>query len=201
MPNIRILNWNIRTLSAAKLAIPGMRTAIARSIVALNPDIVVLLKVRSLSGAGAVQMQQLANAMNVLAGGAQYTTWQLSQVTGSEYYAFFVRDTAVVRPMACIQNPNGPAQPGFGTTANPLSNLAAGRWSTWPNNGWVAAAAGGQAPNAPLVNTFLTPRRDRAAKRQRTNFAGRSAADGGYALGRGFPHAVHGAVPRTHRAR
>lgn len=184
MPNVRFLNWNIRNLSQAKIAIPGMCTAIARTIWNLNPDVVGLFEVRSI-GAQAT-MQQIATALNVLAGGAQYNTWHLSAVTSTEYYGFIVRDTTVVRPMTCAANPNAPAPPGFGTAAAPITNLDGAVWNTWPDNLWAGAAAAGQGPTVPLVNTFFSPAHDRAAKRSRANFAGRNVDDGGYSLGRGF---------------
>jgi hypothetical protein len=185
---LRILNWNIRNLSASKIVIPGMSTAIARTIVGLNPDIVILLEVHSFK-VGFV-MQRLVTELNSIAGGTKYTTCQLSHVTGSEYYAFIVRDTATVRPMRCAANPNFPPPamaPPLGTSDNPVRNLEATCWTTWPNNTWNGAVPPNQAPDAPLVNTFVDEGDlDRSGKRRREDFAGRSVADGGYALGRGF---------------
>jgi hypothetical protein len=185
VPNIRILNWNIQQLSAAKLAIPGMATAIARTIVALNPDVAVILEVRHANAAAS--MQELAEELNAAAGGGTaYQTWQLSERTGLEHYAFFIRDTALVRPMQFTPNPVAPVAAGLGTRANPIANLEWARWQTWPVGiAWGAAVLAGQAPPAPLVTRFSHPRLERAPKRRRASFSGRSIEEGGYALGVG----------------
>jgi hypothetical protein len=44
MPNICVMNWNIQKLSDGKIQILGMSQAIARTVVASNVDILIIVE-------------------------------------------------------------------------------------------------------------------------------------------------------------
>ncbi|MBZ4422663.1 hypothetical protein [Myxococcus sp. RHSTA-1-4] len=188
MPTIRVMNWNIEQLSWNKIRIDGMATAIARTVVAEDIDILVLLEVKKTQVRNL--MDRLTTALNAAARAAQNAqnaptyTWFLSHETGCEFYGFIVRDLGLIRPLTLPAPAAG--TPPMGTQAHPLTNLKAVRWSTWPNNNnWGQMP---QLPNArpqlPLCNAFAQRPMQRAATRQ--NFGGLPLANGGYSLGRGY---------------
>lgn len=171
------MNWNIEQLSDNKINIAGMATAIARTVVSQNIDILIVLEVRSTQVNNI--MNTLSAALNAVAGGNNYTGWFLSYKTGGEYYGFIIRDMDVVRPIGVT---GGPA----GTSNNPLSNLHANTFAVWPNNNFGATAYPVPAvgkPRMPLTDLHATnPPRGRKRRR----FSGQTIGQGGYSLGRGF---------------
>jgi hypothetical protein len=44
MPNIRLMQWNIRKFSQVKAGIPGMLRAISRTIIGADADVVVIIE-------------------------------------------------------------------------------------------------------------------------------------------------------------
>jgi hypothetical protein len=182
MPNIRVMTWNIQDLSWTKMQINGMATAIARTVVAQNIDILVVVEVCKTDVASA--MYHLAATLNAEAGGGHaYLPWFLSYETGTEHYAFFVKDLRMVRPLGFEPNPNIPPGQSVpdGTAENPLQNLQALRWRTWPDNdswGHVPTPLP-LTPRIPLVNTYALLPRDRTLSAK--HFRGQSHQYGGHA--------------------
>lgn len=193
MPNIRIMNWNIEKLSGSKTAIPGMVNNIARIIFDSQADIVIILELTSGSGPAALALVSAAtNGLAAAAGMAHandYTGWFISNPTGGDIYGVLIRDLNVVRPLEAVPGAGAPT----GTQADPLNNLDLNDFATWPGpfvgGGAVAnaypVAAPGMRPRMPLTDVYSSPPRVRHAKKKR-RFAGRSLADGGYAVGMGF---------------
>ncbi len=181
---MRVMNWNIEALSNAKLSVPGMPAAIARTVAAANVDILIVLEVKMTRVANA--MTTLSNALNVADGGGNnWRGYFLSRRTGGEYYCVFVRNLDLVRPVF-PQAGVGPS----GATGDPLRNLKQNVFEAWPSANWAATAYpfGGPAapplPPIPLCDLYATRPRARAA--QRANFGGQTVGNGGYSLGRGF---------------
>ncbi|MCY1017194.1 hypothetical protein [Pyxidicoccus sp. MSG2] len=181
MPNIRVMNWNIQDLSWNKIQINGMATAIARTVVAQQVDILVVVEVCKTNVA--LLMNHLSAALNAAAGGGTaYQSWFLSHETGTEHYGFIVKDLGLVRPLRYQPNVNTPD----GTAASPLRNLEQVRWTSWPdNNTW------GQVP-APLPNPPRIPlvdihsRRPRERQASAKQFRGQTLQHGGYSEGLGY---------------
>jgi hypothetical protein len=186
MPIIRIMNWNIEQLSWNKIRIPGMATAIARTIVSQNIDIVVLLEVRSTNVQN--MMGYLSAALNLTAqqfGGQvdDYTAWFLSYKTGGEHYGFIIKNLNQIRPLQLTANPQANNRPD-GNPNNPLRNLDENAWRTWPNWGAAAYPISNPKPRMPLTDLYATnPPRGR----QQARLGGQPLQGGrGYALGRGY---------------
>jgi hypothetical protein len=182
MPNIRVLQWNIRKFSGTKSAIPGMLRAISRTIVGANADIAIIVEPTGTTGVAAL----VAQATD-LAAFDPPNHWALAYTaaTGRERYGFLVRDLGLVRPTRISNNPNGQAPPANDGTANhPVRNLEQIDFTTWPANFPAAVpAALPAAPLQPLLDVFALPRNPRAARQVR--FGGQPAAQGGYAAGIG----------------
>lgn len=187
MPNIRMMNWNIEKFSGAKAGIPGMVNNIARVIFDSQADIVLILELTS--GTGPAALALVSAAVNALAGGNNYTGWFISNPTGGDIYGVLIRDLNAVRPIQIVPGVGAPT----GTQADPLNNLDLNNFTTWPGpfigGGAVAnaypVAAPAMRPRMLLTDVYASPQRARHAKKKR-RFAGRSLADGGYAMGMGF---------------
>lgn len=193
MPNIRIMNWNVEKLSGNKTAIPGMVNNIARVIVDSQADIVLILELTS--GTGPAALALVAAAANGLAAAAglahanDYLGWFVSYPTGGDIYGVLIKNLNVVRPIRVVPAVGYPT----GADNNPLGNLDRNQFATWPGpfigGGAVAnaypVAIPAMRPQLPLTDIYSSLPRPRNAQR-RARFAGRSLANGGYALGRGF---------------
>lgn len=191
MPPLRVMNWNIQTLSDNKIAIPTMADRLARVIAIEQPDIVVIVEVRT-TNVGQIMnaLSAAANAQMVAVLGVPtrfYTMWVLSHPTGNEHYAFLIKDANQVRPtMVAPINANDPD----GSPNNPLTTLAHNTFTTWP---FTFAAqpnlyAGGvpawpASVHQPLVNVFSRRTANSLHARQ---FSGQQLGAGGYAMGHGF---------------
>ncbi|WP_345575128.1 hypothetical protein [Nonomuraea rosea] len=172
------MNWNIEQLSAKKLNIAGLATAIARTIAVANVDIVLLLEVRLTNVNTA--MTTLSKALNAAEPGAAGNNWRgyfLSWPTGRECYAALIRNLDLIRPVVVSSGP-------IGTVAVPLRDLRRNVFKLWPSANWAATAypVAAARPALPLCDVFFT--RTRGVKRAR--FGGQTIANGGYALGYGF---------------
>lgn len=163
MPTYRVMTWNIQSLSVNKVAVPGLASAIARTVVAQDIDILLVLEVR---------LRDAVNVMNTLAQElhdaevafrevkgklALKGCWRtpfLSHPTGTERYCAFVRDLDAVRPVA-------PSSSGtVGTEVAPVADLTAQTFEVWPSFDWTRAAAGATTapPTFPVVETFARSR-------------------------------------------
>jgi hypothetical protein len=187
MPNIRVMLWNIQKFSNRKASIPGMSQALAKVIFDANADIVIIVEPAGTAGPAAMITLRNALRAHQVAQGLLPDHWicTWSPATGRERYGFITRDLTVVRPTSFVPNPNA-ANPPDGTMTNPVTNLNAIRFLTWPNNNWPGPppppAAG--PPGQPLVNLWVTTPRDRQVKKKK-NFSGQASAGGGYAQGIG----------------
>jgi hypothetical protein len=181
MPQIRVMNWNIESLSINKINIAGMTTAIARTVAAANVDILIVLEVKVTRVAAA--MTAVSNALNAADGGGNnWRGYFLSYKTGGEFYCVFIRNLNLIRPMYVSAGPPG-------TSPQPLTNMKANVFSIWPTPNWATNAYGGGVfvqpyPRVPICDAWATPRNARAAKQ--VNFGGQPIGAGGYSLGRGY---------------
>jgi hypothetical protein len=207
MPNIRILNWNIEQLSAAKTGIGGLATNMGKVIAtAHNPpgiapvgaDIAIILEVSGATAVGAMTaVSAAANVASIALGGAatNYTGWLLSYATGGEYYGVLIKNLNVVRPVIVAGGPDGSGNIGAGNDpddpADPnafLTNLNRNQFTTWPNtfaampNAYPVPLPAAR-PRLPLSDLYA---RNAPVGRKRKRFAGQRLNQGGYALGRGF---------------
>ncbi|MGB6161946.1 MAG: hypothetical protein WCF33_10325 [Pseudonocardiaceae bacterium] len=183
MPNIRVMQWNIRKFGAPKAAVTGMLRAISQTIVGANVDIVVIVELVGKTGPAA--LASLAADLRVI-NAANHWAFTYSAKTGNERYGFLIRNLTTVRPTQITPNPNAPG-PALGIPTNPLKNLDSVRFMTWPAN-WPtayppAAALPAPPPLQPLIGLFAAPRLARQAKK--ANFGGQPLALGGYAQGNG----------------
>ncbi|NUP39114.1 MAG: hypothetical protein HOY76_19390 [Streptomyces sp.] len=172
------MNWNIEQLSFNKLSVAGMATAIARTIAFADVDIVLLLEVRQKNVGAAMTM--LSTELNTVQPGTSGNNWLgyfLSEPTGKELYAAFIRDLDAIRPVVVS---SGPA----GTSGSPLADLRQNVFEIWPGSNFAATAypVAAPTPTLPLCDVFVAA--GRAAKRPR--FGGRDIANGGYSFGNGF---------------
>ena len=178
---MRVMNWNIEQLSNAKLNIPGMATAIARTVVAANVDILIVLEVKMTMVHNAMQTLSAALNFEEGAGANPWTGYFLSRQTGGEFYCIFIRDLDLVRPVA--------PQAGIGPTGqsnDPLRDLKRNVFRIWPsaNFGVTAYPVGVGKPWIPLCDFWA--RRPNQRGGGLLNFGGQQLGGAGYALGRGF---------------
>jgi len=179
------MNWNIQQLSWDKVQIPGMATAIARTIIGSNIDILVIVEVTKVNRDAI--LDTITNAINALQP-LPRSYWLTSRTTGGEHYGFIVRGINVIRPLQFARNPNAPLRiPSDGSANAPFTDLHGLNWTTWPVP--FPAPAPFPAPVRPrmgLINTFVTPQNPRAGKIRKTDFGGQPTSHGGFAQGRGF---------------
>lgn len=196
---VRIMNWNIEKLSVNKTGIAGMANAIGKIIAtgynpigaaSSAPDIIIILELAAGSASAAMTAVSAAATLASVALGGNvndYTGWLISYSTGGEVYGVLIRDLNTVRPIYVTAGPTG--ADGFGGAAA-LSNLDQNQFATWP--GTFAAMANAYAvalpvpalrPELPLTDIFAS---NAPVGRKRKYFAGRTLANGGYALGNGF---------------
>lgn len=124
MPAIRLLNWNIQNYGRTKSGLNynnyDVVAAIARRVVAAAADIFVLLEVNTTSDATARELADIMLAAlrhNDVAG--RWRVGVLSPNTGREFYAFFIRNPALIQPLPLI----GPIIPQYGTPAEVLGQM------------------------------------------------------------------------------
>lgn len=158
MPNIRIMNWTIASLSWEVAQIPGMVDAIARTVVSQQVDILILPDIVVAEAERA--MNALATRMNALAPGEgnDYKVWCLSHRATDGRYGFIIRDLNTIRPVQVTAGPTGE----YGTR---IQNLFANTFATWP--GTYAAVQNGygglpnewpwQGPSIPLIDLYAAP--------------------------------------------
>jgi hypothetical protein len=185
MPNIRLMQWNIRKFSQVKAGIPGMLRAISRTIIGADADVVVIIELTRNNPPMALLAADLR-----LADPGRHWAYTQSTATSTERYGFLYRDLGAVRPMGWTVNGNVRPPPGdfYGQFDNPVRDLNTLRFTTWPDNVWPIPVGGiplrGPAPI--LVNPFASPRQPRQVKMARYGgFGGQPAAGGGYAPGFG----------------
>lgn len=186
---VRVMNWNIETLSFNKLMRPGMPNAIARVVNAANVDVLVALEVKMDRVIPA--MTALSAALGSVAGGgtgAPTNNWQrffLSFSTGKEYYCVFIRDLDVIRPVHPVAG-TGPA----GTENDRLNNVQRNVFQLWPHADWTTSAYLAPMPAVgfrfPLLDVYASSPLARGAKAARAGFRGQPLTNGGYSSGRGF---------------
>jgi hypothetical protein len=105
--NVSILTWNIQNYGKTKAGLDDLVDAIAATVNAYQPDIFVLLEVNTtLNATAEYLLERLARALYRASGG-KYRICLRSPNTGVEYYAFFIRDTAVTRPLVPIVTATG----------------------------------------------------------------------------------------------
>lgn len=184
MPNIRIVNWNIEKLGPTKAAVATMMGQLGRAIAQMQADVAIILEVSAgRSDAMMTTLSATANAASIALGGAanDYVAWLLSYPTGGECYGVLFRNLNTVRPIHVTAGPQGDAN-------GPLTNLDRNQFETWPGTflamrNAYAAPLPAARPELPLIDVFASTA---PVGRKRGRFAGRSLANGGYALGRGF---------------
>ncbi|GAA1957084.1 hypothetical protein [Catenulispora subtropica] len=182
MPNIRVLQWNIRKFGQPKSAIPGMLRAISHTIVGANADIAIILE--PTGSTGVVALQALAADLRVI-DGANHWALTYTSATGRERYGFLCRNLNLVRFTAVTNNVHVAAPPAdIGTVNHPVRNLEEIDFTTWPANfGAPFPAPLPAPPRQPLLDLFAVPPRARMARLVR--FGGQPAAQGGLAQGIG----------------
>lgn len=193
MPNIRVMNWNIEKLGKTKLDVNGMGRALARTVVAADVDILLVLEV--VPDSAIYAMEQLSRALNLAEGAARPNAprvahrWQgyfLSPKSSTECYGVFIRDLDTVRPVF--------PDTAKGDEKNPLRDLTDVSFKIWPSPDWTNSAypISSSPPTFPLCQTYLGEDADsddsgeRPNKRRRHNFPGQSQGNGGFALGLGY---------------
>jgi hypothetical protein len=182
MPNIRVMQWNIRTFGPGVTAVPGMLNALSRIIRGANPDIVILLELAKNQGGQA--LGQLCNQLR-WDNPANHWRGMVSYPTGRERYGFICRDLNLVRPLQATATANDQV----GDQANPVRNVETLQFTTWPVN-WPTAVPVPLVPpipglnQHPLLGVFYHDAYDRPGKRQR-NASGQPLRYGGYNLGEG----------------
>src|SRR5437764_519666 len=109
MPTVTVVNWNIQNYGPTKSGVHyGNRDvvrAIAKVVNDVNADIFVLLEVNTTHVATAQQVCDIMRAELREASLNPDTEWRryvLSPNTGREFYAFFVRDTGMTRPLPIV---------------------------------------------------------------------------------------------------
>jgi hypothetical protein len=195
---VRIMNWNIQTLSGNKVAIAGIATNIGKIIAtgynpggggAVAPDIVLILEISAGTAIAVMTaVSAAASAASVALGGNanDYTGWLLSYDTGGECYGVLIRNLNTVRPIQVTGGPTG--ADGYGVAAA-LSNLDQNQFGTWPGtfagvaNAYLGLPLPAARPRLPLTDVYAS---NPPVGRKRAFFAGRVLGAGGYALGNGF---------------
>jgi hypothetical protein len=131
MPNIRIMNWNIQNLGPIKYQLNDVMAAIAKVVVDNNIDIFVAVEINTtksnMANTIALALRAALNTYATVSHGLpanSYTTYVLSPNTGLEFYGFFIKNTAVVRPVIITGAPP-PTQVGDGGTALAACQFAA----------------------------------------------------------------------------
>jgi hypothetical protein len=109
MPTVTVVNWNIQnygpTKSGQRFGNRDVVRAIAKVVNDVNADIFVLLEVNTTHVATAQQVSDIMRAELREAALNPDTDWRryvLSPNTGREFYAFFVRDTGMTRPLPIV---------------------------------------------------------------------------------------------------
>lgn len=186
--NLTIMNWNIEQLSNDKINISGMADAIARTVVSMNIDLLVILELRTKNVKST--MDHLTTALNNVwvksAPGNDrnyYRAGFVSAPTGSEHYGFVIKDLNKIRPIVVEQEANDTV----GLAENPLMNLDDVNFRTWPDtftNLPNAYSARDTKRYLPLTDIYAgAPPSGRNA----LNFYGQAlSGKNGYSLGRGF---------------
>lgn len=100
--NVSVLTWNIQNYGKLKASLDDIVTAIAKTVNAYQPDLFVMLEVNTtLNATAEFLLERMAVALFNQSGG-KYKVCMRSPNTGVEYYAFFVRDTAVTVPLVPV---------------------------------------------------------------------------------------------------
>jgi len=109
MPTVTVVNWNIQNYGPTKSGVHyGNRDvvrAIAKVVNDVNADIFVLLEVNTTHVATAQQVCDIMRAElrdQALNPDTEWRRYVLSPNTGREFYAFFVRDTGMIRPLPIV---------------------------------------------------------------------------------------------------
>ncbi|MEU7525131.1 hypothetical protein AB0A74_05310 [Saccharothrix sp. NPDC042600] len=175
MTTYRVMTWNIQTLSTNKLAIAGVGTAIARTVVAQDIDLLLVLEVRLANVVDTMTKlaRELHDAEVAHRRAAKkpvpkdcWLTPFLSHQTGTERYCAFVRDLDAVRPVAPTSSD------AVGTEVTPLADLTAQAFQVWPSFDWAKSTSTTGPPTFPVVEAFAT------ATRRDVVFPGREYAQG-----------------------
>lgn len=107
---LRIMNWNIQNFGPTKSGVYynnyDVVLAIAKTVVDADTDIFVMLELNTTKVATASSVAKIMlAALNVYAsslGRTEFKVCVLSPNTGLEFYAFFIRDTAVTAPLPIV---------------------------------------------------------------------------------------------------
>jgi hypothetical protein len=104
--NVTILNWNIQNFGKTKAQYSDIVNGIASMVVRANPipDIFVLVELNTTVDATAQWLaKKLAKALNAqslkINNRDEFQVYVLSPNTGVEYYAFFIRDATLTKPL------------------------------------------------------------------------------------------------------
>ncbi len=167
MPNIRVMNWNIESLSSKKIQYDGFLLAVARTVVAANVDVLVIVELRKVNPD--VILQQLSNQLNQLnpGGGNNWRGYFYSHDTATERYGLLIRDLDLVRPVGLLDQ-------NIGTEETPITDLLEHQLDVLPQD-WPAPPNPAYIPTRqilPLIDLFVTdPLARRSKKKQK--FAGK----------------------------
>lgn len=100
MPELSILIWNIQNLGEKKTRFPDIMNAIARVVTSVDPDLFIVLEINTTApGKAAGIAMTLQRTLRKNGRPGEWTRWAVSPGTGLEFYAFFIRDAARVKPL------------------------------------------------------------------------------------------------------
>ena len=119
--NVTILNWNIQNFGKTKAQYSDIVNGIASMVVRANPipDIFVLLELNTTPIATAQMLaKRLAKALNAqslaINNRDEFQVYVLSPNTGVEYYAFFIRDATLTKPLIPVNTATNNIALGIG---------------------------------------------------------------------------------------
>lgn len=167
MPQIRVMNWNIESLSRNKIKYPGFLLAVARTIIAADVDVLIIVELRKV-GPDLI-LDGLSRELNGLAPGLHGNDWLgnfYSHDTGTERYGVLIRNLDLIRPV-------GITDQNVGTAEAPIKNLLDHRFevlpSDFPNPAYPINMASRQV--IPLIDLYATDPLARRVKKK-IKFAG-----------------------------
>ena len=105
--DVKILTWNIEQYGGKKASFADIVEAIAKVVVDINPDIFILLEIKTTINLTAkAVVKTLADALYNLSGG-NYRVAVISANTGLEFYGFFIKNNANTVPLVPVKKVGG----------------------------------------------------------------------------------------------
>lgn len=120
--NVTILNWNIQNFGKTKAQYSDIVNGIASMVVRANPipDIFILVELNTTKDATAQSLaKRLAKALNAQSLAInhrdEFQVYVLSPNTGVEFYAFFIRDATLTKPLIPVDTATNQIPLGIGS--------------------------------------------------------------------------------------